>query len=163
MYLDFNSDCFTNDVPDFEWSRLVPELGVEEAGKVTVQPLVPADELVRECETGHETPAEGKNENVVRLGMRHTELVRKNSTEWQQSTHLFFNQKMDANDPEKKIPSTAAKAITLSPNVACHGGGTNSEAIHTTGEEACMQKHGRKSFLSLSLKQSTSMPSQLSS
>ena len=33
--------------------------------------------------------------------------------------HLFFNQKMEAKDPEKKMPSTAAKAITRSPNVAC--------------------------------------------
>ena len=32
--------------------------------------------------------------------------------------HLFFNQKMEAKDPEKKMPSTAAKAITRSPNVA---------------------------------------------
>lgn len=28
---------------------------------------------------------------------------------------LFFNQKMDAKEPEKKIPSTAAKATTRSP------------------------------------------------
>lgn len=28
---------------------------------------------------------------------------------------LFFNQKMAANDPEKKIPSTAANATNLSP------------------------------------------------
>lgn len=28
---------------------------------------------------------------------------------------LFFNQKIEAKDPEKKIPSTAAKATTLSP------------------------------------------------
>lgn len=34
------------------------------------------------------------------------------------STHLFFSQKMDAKDPEKKMPSTAAKAITRSPKVA---------------------------------------------
>ena len=33
--------------------------------------------------------------------------------------HLFFNQKMEAKDPEKKMPSRAAKAITRSPNVAC--------------------------------------------
>ena len=33
-------------------------------------------------------------------------------------TYLFFNQKMEAKDPEKKMPSTAAKAITRSPNVA---------------------------------------------
>jgi hypothetical protein len=31
---------------------------------------------------------------------------------------LFFSQKMDAKLPEKKIPSTAAKATTLSPKVA---------------------------------------------
>jgi hypothetical protein len=30
----------------------------------------------------------------------------------------FFNQKMAAKLPEKKMPSTAAKATTLSPNVA---------------------------------------------
>ena len=29
-------------------------------------------------------------------------------------TPRFFNQKMEANDPEKKIPSTAAKAMILS-------------------------------------------------
>lgn len=28
---------------------------------------------------------------------------------------LFFNQKIDAKEPEKKIPSTAAKATTRSP------------------------------------------------
>ncbi len=28
---------------------------------------------------------------------------------------LFFSQKIEAKDPEKKIPSTAAKATTLSP------------------------------------------------
>ena len=28
--------------------------------------------------------------------------------------YLLFNQKIDANEPEKKIPSTAANAITLS-------------------------------------------------
>lgn len=31
---------------------------------------------------------------------------------------LFFSQKMDAKLPEKKMPSTAAKATTLSPKVA---------------------------------------------
>ena len=30
----------------------------------------------------------------------------------------FFNQNIAAKDPEKKIPSTTAKAITLIPNVA---------------------------------------------
>ena len=30
----------------------------------------------------------------------------------------FFSQKMEANEPEKKIPSTAAKAMIRSPNVA---------------------------------------------
>lgn len=30
----------------------------------------------------------------------------------------FFSQKMDANDPEKKMPSTAANATMRSPNVA---------------------------------------------
>ena len=32
---------------------------------------------------------------------------------------LFFIQKMEAKDPEKKIPSTAANATTLSPYDAC--------------------------------------------
>ena len=31
------------------------------------------------------------------------------------NSHLFFSQKMAANEPEKKIPSTAAKATILSP------------------------------------------------
>lgn len=30
----------------------------------------------------------------------------------------FFSQKMEAKEPEKKMPSTAAKAIILSPKVA---------------------------------------------
>lgn len=30
-------------------------------------------------------------------------------------TYLFFSQKMAAKEPEKKIPSTAANATTLSP------------------------------------------------
>jgi len=32
--------------------------------------------------------------------------------------HLFFSQKIAAKEPEKKIPSTAANATTLSPNPA---------------------------------------------
>ena len=32
-------------------------------------------------------------------------------------TPRFFSQKMAANDPEKKMPSTAANATTLSPKV----------------------------------------------
>ena len=34
------------------------------------------------------------------------------------NSHLFFNQKMAANEPEKKMPSTAANAIIRSPKVA---------------------------------------------
>ena len=35
-----------------------------------------------------------------------------------QLTNRFFSQKMEANEPEKKMPSTAAKAMILSPKVA---------------------------------------------
>ena len=32
---------------------LIADARIEKAGKVTVQPLVPGNELVRECQTGH--------------------------------------------------------------------------------------------------------------
>lgn len=34
-------------------------------------------------------------------------------------SNRFLIQKIAANDPEKKMPSTAAKAMIRSPNVAC--------------------------------------------
>jgi len=53
---------------------------------------------------------------------------------------LFFNQKIEAKLPEKKIPSTAAKATTLSPNVAV------SCAIHLRAQSAFFFTHGNVSI-----------------
>ncbi|KAH3680048.1 hypothetical protein WICPIJ_008429 [Wickerhamomyces pijperi] len=49
---------------------------------------------------------------------------------------LFFNQKMEAKEPEKKIPSTAAKATNLSPNKA------SSSEIHLRAQSAFCLIHG---------------------
>lgn len=51
-------------------------------------------------------------------------------------TPLFFNQKIEAKDPEKKIPSTAAKATTLSPYV------DSSSLIHLIAQSAFFFTHG---------------------
>ena len=50
--------------------------------------------------------------------------------------YRFFSQKIDANEPEKKIPSTAAKAIILSPKVAVV------EPIHFNAHSAFFFTHG---------------------
>jgi hypothetical protein len=52
----------------------------------------------------------------------------------------FFNQKIAAKLPEKKIPSTAAKATILSPNVAV------SFAIHLRAQSAFFFTHGNVSI-----------------
>lgn len=49
---------------------------------------------------------------------------------------LFFNQKIDAKLPEKKIPSTAANATIRSPNEAV------SLAIHCKAQSALRLTHG---------------------
>lgn len=51
-------------------------------------------------------------------------------------TNLFFSQKMAAKEPEKKIPSTAAKAITRSPKLAVL------ELIHFSAHSAFSFTHG---------------------
>ena len=51
----------------------------------------------------------------------------------------FFSQKIAAKDPEKKMPSTAAKAMILSPKVAF------SSPIHLRAQSAFFFTHGRVS------------------
>ena len=48
----------------------------------------------------------------------------------------FLSQKIEANDPEKNMPSTAANAITLSPNVA------DFEPVHFKAQSAFSFIHG---------------------
>ena len=55
-------------------------------------------------------------------------------------TPRFFNQKMDANEPEKKIPSTAANATTRSPYVE------SSSSIHLMAQSAFLFTHGMVSM-----------------
>ena len=52
------------------------------------------------------------------------------------SAHLFLSQKMDAKEPEKKMPSTAANAMILSPKVAVR------ELIHFRAQSAFFLTHG---------------------
>ena len=51
-------------------------------------------------------------------------------------TNRFFSQKMEAKEPEKKMPSTAANAIILSPKVAVV------EPIHLSAHSAFFFTHG---------------------
>ena len=48
----------------------------------------------------------------------------------------FFNQKIEAKEPEKKIPSTAANATNLSPNTA------RGSDIHFNAHSALRVIHG---------------------
>ena len=52
----------------------------------------------------------------------------------------FLSQKIEANDPEKKIPSTDANAMTRSANVA------TSSLIHLRAQSAFFLTHGRFSI-----------------
>lgn len=58
----------------------------------------------------------------------------------------FFSQNMEANDPEKKIPSTAAKAIILSPNVA------NVVPVHLSAQSAFSLTHGTVNVIMINIK-----------
>ena len=82
------------------------EVRKEEAGKIGVKTFVARDELV----------LRGKCVSVASmsntLGSVPTEKVKPGMSP------RFLSQKMEANDPEKKIPSTAANAISRSPNTA---------------------------------------------
>ena len=127
-HLLLNGDCITYDTSDTvrRWSVL--QLPVHEASKVTVKSLIPADQLVGESESWHEPSVEKKeavSESPVALRLMYV-----------QQTYLFFSQKMEANDPEKKMPSTAAKAITLSPKDAVV------EEIHCKAQSAFFLTHG---------------------
>lgn len=55
---------------------------------------------------------------------------------------LFLSQKMDANDPEKKIPSTAANATSRSANV------DSVDEIHLRAQSAFLRMHGMVSMAS---------------
>ena len=61
---------------------------------------------------------------------------------------LFFNQKIEQNDPEKKIPSTAANAINLSAN--------ESDSIHLRAQSAFFLTDGTVSIALNNLDFSTS-------
>jgi hypothetical protein len=52
---------------------------------------------------------------------------------------LFFNQKIEQKDPEKKIPSTAAKATSLSPKLF-------SSLIHFNAQSAFFLTQGTSSI-----------------
>jgi hypothetical protein len=56
---------------------------------------------------------------------------------------LFLSQKMAANEPEKKIPSTAANAMMRSPKLAVF------ESIHFSAQSAFLLTHG---IVSMALK-----------
>lgn len=69
--------------------------------------LVSADQLVGESESMHKTPLQTKKKSYN---------LKKDNT-----ANLFFIQNMDANDPEKNMPSTAANATMRSAKDAWGG------------------------------------------
>lgn len=76
--------------------------------------LISAYEFVWESKTWHLAPNNKKKE------VQSLEEQGKNNLLFQgcRQSHLFFNQKIAAKDPEKNIPSTEAKATILSPKEA---------------------------------------------
>lgn len=86
--------------------------------------LIPTDQLIGEGESRHEASVRKNLWSTGGLLLAH----------WQ--TNRFLSQKMDANEPEKKMPSTAAKAMILSPKVAV------CEAIHCKAQSAFLLTQG---------------------
>lgn len=74
--------------------------------------LISAYEFIWESKTWHLPPNKKEVQSLEKQG--------KNNLLFQgcQQSHLFFNQKIAAKDPEKNIPSTEAKATILSPKEA---------------------------------------------
>jgi hypothetical protein len=81
-------------------------VGEEETSEIGVQSLVPRDQLVGEGQTGHQTTLLQPEDGSLEYAYKWSASTR------QKQSHLRLTK-----DPEKKIPSTAAKAISRSAKV----------------------------------------------
>ena len=122
----FDFDRFSDDALDSVGMRSSFEVGEEEAGKVGVKSFVSGDEFVlKESDASQRqllkaTKERDKHTEKVSPGMR----------------PRFLSQKIEAKDPEKKIPSTAAKATRRSPKTDC------SSLIHLSAQSAFLAMQG---------------------
>lgn len=125
-----NFDRFSDDAFDSVGVRSSFEVREEEASEVGVESFISGDKFVL---------YEGRSKSARRppwVGnrMRRTEKVSPGMRP------RFLSQKIEAKDPEKKIPSTAAKATRRSPKTDC------SSLIHLSAQSAflAMQGTGRR-------------------
>lgn len=127
----FDLDGFTDDAFDGFGMRATFEVREEEAGEIGVESFVSGNELV--LVKSDESKSVTGQADYERTG-QHTEKVNPGMRP------RFLSQKMEAKDPEKKIPSTAAKATRRSPKTEA------SSEIHLSAQSAffLMQGTGEK-------------------
>lgn len=122
LFLDV--DRLGDDLTDPMRRRSALEVREEQAGKVGVEALVARDELVL-------GEGIGRQQQISSAKSReHTENVKPGMRP------RFLSQKMEANEPEKKMPSTAAKATRRSAKTA------RGSLIHFSAHSALRVMHG---------------------
>ena len=58
LYLHFDGHCLTDDRPDFHGRWLVLQFSVQKTGKVAVESLIPANQLIGEGQSRHQPSVE---------------------------------------------------------------------------------------------------------